>query len=347
MPSLIDLPTETLTRIASYIDPSECHNLAITCRQLQYPAEAQIWADIQVQPYNEIDNDIDLVSGNEGSSEDEYGGRGKSFDPSSSLLETVDQPAEVLSAIERAPDREKMIKRLTLGLHEQTIDAQVDILHRTSRTLNSLDVDFADRHVGQRELTREFYHLLEAHSAGARYERVTLLSAPIGVDWNSEIGKIASFFPHVRSLSLRQICQSGESGDTLGEWNSLPNLQILRLELIDASARLFIIPLLKHSDSLDTLILDAVNPSINFEDEEKDGHVLRTLREHSGLRRFEWNSTGMPGYMRSFDAICNLFDGTGWENLSIMSMTGGVEMESETYLEVSISRISCGTVVDI
>lgn len=339
MSPLLLLPQEILTRIATYLPVEDCYELAVTCRQLQHAAETQIWASIDVRPFHHSD-DIDVDSEeDEEDSDAEISGVRKTTRTRQNVSDLINQPAEILNALNSNADREKMVRKARIGLHESTMDETMDIIGRTGKTLSNLEVDFADEQWSSlRELTRDFHaRMKEEEGTGhmRTFHRVHRCFMPISDRWATEVKASSRLYPRIESMRLRQVCAiEAEDKNTL-EWGDITNLTRLELQLQCPSSRHLLLPLLKHFKNLDTLVIDAISPAVNFEDDEKDKAVIKALREHEGIRRFEWNSTGIPGYIRSFDAISNLFDGTGWENLRVMSMTGGVEMESETYLEVS------------
>jgi hypothetical protein len=338
MPDLTTLPLEILSRIAAYLSISDCHNLAVTHGSFQDAAESQIWSHIVISPPENVSSrhrrGLSI-----GYSEDEEVYEWET-DSLAGGEETEDRAQQVLMALQSRPRRAKQVKRLSVDISGSIIEdvaAICTLVHRSVIQLN---------------LTHELDPSSDPWLLLARFrdimtqpfERVSSLAIPVPGAWQMAFHMIDHFFPHTRLLQLLFHRSEALSYPPSIEWPFSPKITELHLTGVPAESLSILPVVMAKASGVTKLVLDTREEWLdNKLYSDLAERFIRTLREHRAIEHLQYAVEERPGRVYRGASVLVLFNGTGWERLHTLVMGGGVEMETETYIEVSSDAATLGS----
>jgi hypothetical protein len=353
MTSLADLPLEITSRIADNIETPDTNALALTCRALQVAAEPYIWEAILLDPYDHGNGTSDVAEDDDPGkvTDDHDGSTLTSLSRNApSRPDLVGRYSEVFAAFASRPERAKAVKTLILAVLPGAGSYARQLIERTRLTLEDLELEGRHSVDGLGQFENDFAHK-ELYKAMAGIEplaRLRRLSASFTTDWERQSGFLSRLGPKVSELELIALGGSYEDpessistitsasgaesdpehpeGPALG---SLPKLRSLSLRHVDSSCRVFIPTLLEWADKITKLEIRS-HRGLSLHEEE-DEPMIKALQDHETIEHLVWCTETWQNYA----AIPRLFNGKGWDKLRVLETGGGVEMESETYVEVS------------
>ena len=358
MISLADLPLEVTSRIADNLETPDTNALALTCRALQVAAEPYIWEAILLDPFDrdgskDSDGDADGRHHALNRGENSLSGTSRALPPSATKTDIERRYSEVFAAFAARPARAKAVKTLVAAILPGSAPYVRRLVERIRLTVEEIELE--GRHTqygilqcGDNEAHIGLYNAL----AGIKpLGRLTRLSASFTYHWERQIGLLSRLGPDIAELDLVAQSEIWESPGTfsssdtnpseLGEpensltesdsrpWIALPKLTTLSLRHLHPSCRVFVPALLEWADKITKLEVRAYRP-LPLQD-EGDDPVIKALQGHETIEHLVWCTETWQSYA----ALPRLFNGTGWEKLRVLETGGGVEMESETYIEVS------------
>ena len=325
---IIDLPLEIRQRIAFFVPITDCHNLAVSHRLFQDAAESRIWSSVSILTY--YDRPRPQPSYNEDSSDEDD----LVQDDISSIFK--DRYGRLARAIECRPRRALQIKDLNSCFVGKLDNKLREILEKSARSLRTLSLVAAWRTIDGPDV---LVPLVKSGSFNP-FDRVVSLTLSLSTDWTGTFKNINKLFPSLHTLRLQYCsCPDPEQGQDQGidRWSFSPDIRHVELVNMASDSRYLLPRLIRSFPGSKRLKLDTRNEWMSskaYEDEAKE--LVKVMKQCEKLETMEYATDERPGMMYRGRAILVLFDGTGWDDLKVLIMGGGIEMESETYIEVRL-----------
>jgi hypothetical protein len=272
--TMLHLPDRVKQEIIAQLDPSSLLNLACTCHDLQYHAEAKIWSTIDSSKYP---INVDLYR-------------------QERPLSAHDYLVTISSALDRVPQRIGHIKAVHLAPHSKDLQSATHLLLSLASDLKRLHINHSIDAEDDKPLVPMLKELIDAWSPSSPlipqrrdvfFPNLEILAVPIDYPHHDLVSALLANSTNIQHLTIKASkptthphTPSVRLTDT--SRNPLPRLSSLKIERLERDMIDFIVELLVNNPQIETFTIAESSWSLS-----SDFHwspLIDTLRHLVNLR---------------------------------------------------------------
>ncbi|OXC67603.1 hypothetical protein AYX13_03895 [Cryptococcus neoformans] len=333
-PGLLDLPSELLFRIASFLDKRSATNFARTARAFQKPSESLIWKTLSLTRFQTVENTASLVAGNLNERERASVISHLRISPKAWINSSRTLIQDMIDNLRRVDWRRTYLRELDLQLEVKVPLNLIDLLDDISPVLETLHIDFPTARSGFYGMAPRPPHLPRFTSLlhvmrGLRRPLTALKHVELYIDnenWAALVSAMLQAAPNLESLTIStdmRLIRNNSAEDKVPIILELPSLRKIIIQEMDNSVIMALTAIITRAPNLEHVALRDLNLSYQSAKASLlDGSILDRLSRLPLLKKLEISSN-------CFYALCEL---DGFKSVEVLSVLWNVtELKTRAY----------------
>lgn len=342
-PGLVDLPSELLFKIASFLDKRSATNFARTARAFQKPSESLIWKTLSLTRFHIVENTASLVAGNLNERERANVLNDLRISPKAWINSSRILVQGMIDNLRRVDWRQTYLRELDLQLEVKVPLNLIDLLNDISPVLEILHIDFPTPRSGFYRMAPRPPHLPRSTSIlhmmrGLRRPLTALKHVELYIDnenWAALVSAMLQAAPNLVSLTIStdmHLIRNISAEDKVPIIPELPCLRKIIIQEMDNSITAALTAIIASAPNLEHVALRDSNLSWQpAKASLLDESILDRLSRLPLLKKLEISSN-------CFCALCEL---DGFKSVGELSVLWNVTELKTRICTVSMMQDNC------